>query len=94
MRLTIRASGEKVPMGHDLLLAEELLLLSLDDEKGSDQAWSGLDPGLAGALLLELTEADALRVDGEGDIVPGAVRPTDSAAGRGTGRRGLLGQTA
>jgi len=42
--------------GHDLLLAEELLLLSLDDEKGSDQTWSSRDPGLAGARLLELME--------------------------------------
>jgi len=29
-------------MGHDLLLAEELLLLSLHDEKGSSQTSSGL----------------------------------------------------
>jgi hypothetical protein len=34
----------------DLLLAEELLLLSLDDEKGSDQTWSSIDGGLAGAV--------------------------------------------
>lgn len=38
-------------MHHDLLLAEELLLLSLDDEKGSDQTWSSVESGLAGAVL-------------------------------------------
>ncbi len=37
-------------MSPDLLLAEELLLLSLDDEKGSDQTWSSIDGGLAGAV--------------------------------------------
>jgi hypothetical protein len=65
-------------MTDDLLLAEELLLLSLDDEKGSDFTWSGLDPGLAGALLIELTEMGALRVDGEGNLVAGGPRPGDA----------------
>jgi Golgi phosphoprotein 3 (GPP34) len=65
-------------MTDDLLLAEELLLLSLDDEKGSDFTWSGLDPGLAGALLIELTEMGTLRVDGEGNLVAGGPRPGDA----------------
>jgi len=35
-------------MGHDLLLAEELLLLSLHDEKGSDQTGRDSIPGSPG----------------------------------------------
>lgn len=64
-------------MEADLLLAEELLLLSLDDEKGSDQTWSSVDGGLAGALLLDLTEDGALRLDGDDKLVPGASAPAD-----------------
>lgn len=64
-------------MDRDLLLAEELLLLSLDDEKGSDQTWSSVDGGLAGALLLELTEDGALRLDGDDKLVPGGSTPAD-----------------
>jgi hypothetical protein len=57
----------------DLILAEQLLLLFLDDEKGSDQASWGGDPGLAGAILLDLTAERALTED-DGDLVaaPGA----------------------
>jgi Golgi phosphoprotein 3 GPP34 len=40
-----------------MLLAEELLLLILDDEKGTARPGLADDAGLAGALLLELTEA-------------------------------------
>lgn len=69
--------GTRLAVGHDLLLAEELLLLSLHDEKGSDQTWSSLDPGLAGALLLELTEIGALRVDGDGNLVAAGPRSDD-----------------
>ncbi|MBA3862130.1 MAG: GPP34 family phosphoprotein, partial [Solirubrobacterales bacterium] len=79
-RLTLtpsRRSGTSHPTDRDLLLAEELLLLSLDDEKGSDQTWSSLDGGLAGALLLELTEDGALRLDGDDKLVPGASAPAD-----------------
>jgi hypothetical protein len=43
-----------------MILAEQLLLLFLDDDKGSEQAGWGGDPGLAGALLLDLTRLDAL----------------------------------
>jgi hypothetical protein len=64
-------------MDRDLLLAEELLLLSVDDEKGSDQTWSSLDGGLAGTLLLELTEDGALRLDGDDKLVAGASAPAD-----------------
>jgi hypothetical protein len=73
-------------MDRDLLLAEELLLLSLDDEKGSDQTWSSLDGGLAGALLLELTEDGALRLDGDDKLVPGASAPADPLLAEARGR--------
>jgi Golgi phosphoprotein 3 GPP34 len=52
----------------ELILAEQLLLLFLDDEKGSDRATWGGDPGLAGAILLDLTAAGAL-TESEGDLV-------------------------
>jgi len=44
----------------DLIIAEQLLLLFLDDDKGSERASWGGDPGLAGALLLDLTAAGAI----------------------------------
>ncbi|MGH4018528.1 MAG: GOLPH3/VPS74 family protein [Pseudonocardiaceae bacterium] len=48
----------------ELLLAEELLLLALDDEKGS--SWnSRLEFGLAGALLVDLGRVGALRSEGK-----------------------------
>jgi hypothetical protein len=57
----------------ELILAEELLLLILDDEKGSDTATWGGDPGLAGALLLDLTRLRALtEADGKLVAEPGA----------------------
>jgi hypothetical protein len=57
----------------ELILAEELLLLFLDDEKGSDSASWGGDPGLAGAVLLDLTRLHALEEeDGKLVAVPGA----------------------
>jgi hypothetical protein len=41
-----------------MLLAEALLLLLLDDEKGTESGWvTAADHGLAGALLLELGDA-------------------------------------
>jgi hypothetical protein len=73
----MRTGGRRDQVSTDLLLAEELLLLSLDDEKGSDQTWSSIGGGLAGALLLELTEAGALRLEGDDKLVPGASAPAD-----------------
>jgi hypothetical protein len=54
-----------------LTLAEELLLLALDDESGSvEPAASGsLQYGLAGALLVELVIAGRLRLEGGGLVV-------------------------
>lgn len=49
----------------DLLLAEELLLLALDEEKGKDQTFNSLDPALAGALLLDLAGDGHLREEGD-----------------------------
>ncbi len=48
----------------ELLLAEELLLIALDDEKGSSRN-SRLDLGLAGALLEDLGRVGALRSEGK-----------------------------
>ena len=45
-----------------MLLAEELLLLLLDDEKGTVSA-TAANAGLAGALLLDLVEAGRLNED-------------------------------
>jgi hypothetical protein len=55
----------------DLTLAEELLLVALDDEKGADTAnWgSGVEAGLAGALLLDLAAAGCLTHEA-GRLVP------------------------
>lgn len=58
---------------HDLILAEEFLLLALDDEKGPFQLWNGADPALAGALLLDLAAAGAVHVtDGKLAAAPDA----------------------
>lgn len=51
-----------------LVLAEELLLLALDDKKGHDRTWS-IESGLAGALLIELTEDGGLRLDEDERLV-------------------------
>jgi hypothetical protein len=46
-----------------MLIAEELLLISLDDEDGRDEtSYSGRGYGLAGALLLDLSLAGALEL--------------------------------
>lgn len=44
-----------------LTLAEEFLLIALDDDKGEVSAWSSdIDPALAGGLVLDLTLAGSL----------------------------------
>jgi hypothetical protein len=57
----------------DMSLAEELLLIALDDDSGKDTAnWgSGVEAGLAGALLLELAAAGCVEPAG-GKLVPAA----------------------
>src|SRR5512137_173454 len=54
-------------MDRTLSLAEELLLLALNDEKGSVlmAGATGLPYGLAGALLVELVDAGLLRLEGK-----------------------------
>jgi Golgi phosphoprotein 3 (GPP34) len=48
----------------DLILAEEFLLIALDDEKGTIKlVGKDAKPGLAGALLLDLAAAGAVRVE-------------------------------
>ncbi|HEY7591668.1 MAG TPA: GPP34 family phosphoprotein [Actinophytocola sp.] len=51
-----------------MLLAEELLLLALDDESGKVVV-TELDKGLAGAVLVELTLAERVRVAEKGESV-------------------------
>jgi Golgi phosphoprotein 3 len=54
-------------MEKNLNLAEELLLLALNEEKGTVllRAQTALPYGLAGALLIELVEAGLLRFEGK-----------------------------
>jgi hypothetical protein len=68
----------------DLTLAEELLLVALDDEKGADTAnWGGgVEAGLAGALLLELADAGCLD-DEDGKLVPTDCDPPGDALAAG-----------
>jgi hypothetical protein len=51
-----------------MLLAEELLLLALDDRTGRITVGE-IDKGLAGAVLLELALLDRVRVAGKGETV-------------------------
>jgi Golgi phosphoprotein 3 (GPP34) len=57
-----------------MLLAEELLLLVLDDEKGTVRQGPAYEAGLAGALLLDLVEAERLREEDEALVPDGAGR--------------------
>ena len=57
------------PQPSDLTLAEELLLLAFDERKGKDTSDWGIDPGLAGALLLELAVLGCVE-ERAGDVVP------------------------
>jgi hypothetical protein len=62
-----------------MLLAEELLLLLLDDEKGTAPSMIiGRDEALAGALLLDLLEAERLE-EREGKLVPVGLPPAAPA---------------
>lgn len=53
----------------NLILAEETLLIALDDRKGRDTTQLGSDVGLAGALLLDLARLELLSVDAQGKVV-------------------------
>lgn len=72
----MRVSAATLDRVADLSLAEALLLVALDDEKGADTAnWGGgVEAGLAGALLLELAAADCIREE-DGKLVPGDCHP-------------------
>jgi len=62
-----------------MLLSEALLLLLLDDEKGSPvHAGYAHDEGLAGAVLLDLLEAGAL-AETDGKLVAGGEQPSPPA---------------
>src|SRR4051794_2972906 len=47
----------------ELILAEQTLLVALDDEKGRDGTTWGSDPGLAAALLLDLARLGLVELD-------------------------------
>ena len=51
-----------------LILAEQTLLIALDDEKGRDTTNWGSDAGLAGALLLDLARLELVTADAGGKI--------------------------
>lgn len=53
----------------NLILAEEALLIALDDGNGRATSQWGSDVGLAGALLLDLARLELLSVDAEGKVV-------------------------
>ena len=64
-----------------MLIAEDLLLLLYDDESGKPITGApGLDYGLAGAVLIELTMLGKLDVAGEGEEVKrGGLKVLDAA---------------
>ena len=66
----------------DLTLAERLLLLTLDDEKGVDRTGWGaeLDGGLAGAILLDLAAAGCIREQGGRLVAVDCTPPEDRLA--------------
>jgi len=66
----------------ELTLPESLLLVALDDEGGADTAnWgSGVEAGLAGALLLELLEAGCLDEDDGRLVAVACDAPADPVA--------------
>jgi len=57
-----------------MLLAQELLLLLLDDEKGSARVGFADEAGLAGALLLDLVEGEHVR-ESDGALVAAGTGP-------------------
>ena len=60
--------GGRVDSRVDLVLAEQALLIALDDEKGRDSAGWGSDAGLAAALLLDLARVELLEVEADGKL--------------------------
>ena len=62
------------------LLAEDLMLLLLDDEKGTITSMSNAQTVLGGALLLELALEGAVEVRKEGTWRQARVRPTGVSA--------------
>ena len=56
-------------MSVGLILAEQTLLIALDDENGRGTTHWGSDAGLAGALLLDLARLELVNTDAGGKIV-------------------------
>jgi hypothetical protein len=62
----------------DLTLAEQVLLIALDDGHGRDRTQSGSEAGLAGALLLDLARLELLTADADGKLTAGdGAQPDD-----------------
>ncbi len=69
----------------ELTLAEQLLLLALDDAKGTESTRMSIDGGLAAALIMDLTCRGVLTVDEFDDfaveeVAPGLPEPLERAA--------------
>lgn len=62
-----------------LSLAEEVLLVALDEEKGTTSSWVSVDPALAGGILVDLLAAGALIEAGDRlELAPDADTPQES----------------
>ena len=59
----------------DLILAEQTLLIALDNEKGRDITQWGSDAGLAGALLLDLARLELLTTDEDKIVAVDGAQP-------------------
>lgn len=70
------------PGSSGLSLAEELLLIALDDEKGVDRTayGAGVETGLAGAILLELAGGGCVREDDGRLVAVDGSAPEDGLA--------------
>lgn len=62
--------------GPGLGLAEEVLLIALDDKRGDDRSSWGIDSGLAGAVLLDLAERGCIG-DDAGRLTAADCEPLD-----------------
>ena len=61
--------GRAVTVMVELILAEQTLLIVLDDEEGRDTTHWGSGPGLAAAVLLDLARLELIDADADGKIV-------------------------
>ena len=67
--------GRAVTVMVELILAEQTLLIVLDDEKGRDTTHWGSGPGLAAAVLLDLARLELIDADADGKIALDGAQP-------------------